>query len=53
MPHITHCCTGIEPQGGGVQKVVGGVQGIHVKEVVRRGEEEVSACIGRKGVEEA
>ena len=52
LPHITHCCPGIGPQGGGVQKVVNGVQGTHMKEVVEGGRNEVSACIGRKGVEE-
>ena len=53
LPQITHCCPGIGPQGEGVQKVITGVQGTHMKEVVEGGRKEVSACIGRKEVEEA
>ena len=53
LPQITHCCPGIGAQGEGVQKVVAGVQGTHMKEAVEGGRKEVSACIGRKGVEEA
>ena len=53
LPHITHWCPGIGPQGEGVQKVVNGVQGTHMKEVVEGGRKEVSACIGGIGVEEA
>ena len=53
FPHITHCCPGIGPQGEGEQKVVIDVQGTHMKEVVEGGREEVSVCIGRRGVEEA
>ena len=37
LPHISHCCPGIGPQGGGVQKVVNGVQGTHMKEIVAGG----------------
>ena len=53
LPHITHWCPGIGPQGEGVQKVVNGVQGTHMKEVVEGGRKEASACIGGIGVEEA
>ena len=53
LPQITHCCPGIGPQGEGVQKVVTGVQVAHMREAVEGGRKEVSACIGRKGVEEA
>ena len=55
LPHITHWCPGIGPQGEGVQKVVNGVQGTHMKEDVEEegGKKEVSACIGGIGVEEA
>ena len=53
LPHITHWCPGIGPQGEGVQKVVNGVQGTHMKEVVERGRKEASACIGGIGIEEA
>ena len=52
LPHITHCCPGIGPQGEGVQKVVSGVQGTHMKEAVEGGRKEVSTCIGKKGIEE-
>ena len=53
LPHITHWCPGIGPQGEGVEKVVTGVQGTHMKEVVEGGRKEASACIGGIGVEEA
>ena len=53
LPHITHWCPGIRPQGEGVLKVVNGVQGTHMKEVVEGGRKEASACIGGIGVEEA
>ena len=49
-----YCCPpGIGPQGEGVQKVVTGVKGTHMMEALEGGRKEVSACIGRKGVEEA
>ena len=53
LPHLTHWCPGIGPQVEGVQKVVNGVQGTRIKEVVEGGENVVSACIGGIGVEEA
>ena len=53
LPHITHWCPGIGPQGEGVRKVVNGVQGTHMKEVVEGGRKEASACIGGIGIEEA
>ena len=53
LQHITHWCPGIGPQGEGVRKVVNGVQGPHMKEVVEGGRKEASACIGGIGVEEA
>ena len=52
LAHITHCCPGIRPQGKGVQKVVTGVQVAHMREAVEGGRKEVSAYIGRKGIEE-
>ena len=52
LPHITHyCCPGIGPQGGGEGsqwRAGDPYEGGH-----GRGRNEVSACIGRKGVEEA
>ena len=53
LPQITHCCPGIGLQGEGVQKVVTGVKGTHMMEALEGGRKGVSACIGRKGVEEA
>ena len=53
LRQITDCCPGIGPQGEGVQKVVTGVKGTHMKEVVEGGRKKVSVCIGRRGVEEA
>ena len=35
-----------------MQKVVTGVQVAHMKEAVEGGRKEVSACIGKKGIEE-
>ena len=53
LPHITHWCPGIGPHGEGVQKVVNGVEGTHIKKVVEGGQKEASACFGGIGVEEA
>ena len=53
LPQITYCCPGIGPQGDSVQKVVTGVQGTHTKEFVVGGRMDISAYIGRRGVEEA
>ena len=53
LPQITHCCPGIGLQGEGVQKVVTGVQETHTKEFVEGGRMDISAYIGRRGVEEA
>ena len=47
---ITDCCLSIGPQGEGVQKVVTGVKGTHMKEVVEGGRKEVSVCIGRRRI---
>ena len=48
LPHISHCCPGIRPQGGGVQKVVNGVQGTHMKEVVEGGRKEFPLALAGK-----
>ena len=51
LPQITQCCPGIGPLGEGVQKVVKGMEVVHVYEGVGKGKNDVPVCVGWKGVE--
>ena len=51
LPQITQCCPGIGPLGEGVQKVVKGMEVVHVYEDVGKGKNDVPVCVGWKGVE--
>ena len=44
LPQITQCCPGIGPLGEGVQKVVKGMEVVHVYEGVGKGKNDV--CVG-------
>ena len=51
LPQITQCCPGIGSLGEGVQKVVKGMEVVHVYEGVGKGKNDVPVCVGWKGVE--
>ena len=51
VPQITHCCPGIGPLGEGAQKVVKGMEVVHVYKGVGKGKNDVPVCVGWKGVE--
>ena len=49
LPQITHCCPGIGPLGEGVQKVVKGMEVVHVYKGVGKGRMmSLSALAGRE-----
>ena len=49
LSQITECCPGIGPLGEGVQKVVKGMEVVHV--YTGKGKNDVPVCVGWKGVE--
>ena len=51
LPQITHCCPGIGLLGEGAQKVVKGMEVVHVYEGLGKGKNDFRVCVVWKKVE--